>query len=345
MAASAADKDYVHLFLAQLAAAQREAVLIRASIAPAPGATPAPMPPPLPAPEVWIFNEGGGKVTDKLQFTGTISAFKADLALIQLGENDKKDITVDGFQKPYEALMAAIRAGNPGAVILCSGVWGIWPGGDQTKNNLIRAACQKYGAAYADPANRALSESRFTNAGVNWHPGDGGMGAYAEAFWRALTFAFAPVVPRPPGKPVEVDERWGNPPALKWTPVPPVVQDEGHNAAKVTSQGTEGALFWAPLSAGQFGGREVTIRTRVRADSISAKPQPGNGVKLMLRIRNSDGNSEYPQFKLPVGTFPWTDVVWKVRVPGNAVDLGFAIGLEDVSGTVWYDAIHFSTPN
>ena len=194
MAASAADKDYVHLFLAQLAAAQSEAVLISATIAPAPGTTPAPMPPPLPAPEVWIFNEGGGKITDKLQFTGKISAFKADLALIQLGENDKEDITVEGFQKPYEALMAAIRAGNPRAVILCAGVWGIWPGGDQTKNNLIRAACQKYGAtfadlgaAYADPANRALSENRFTNAGVNWHPGDGGMGAYAEAFWRALT--------------------------------------------------------------------------------------------------------------------------------------------------------------
>jgi len=342
MAASAAEKDYCHLFLAQLATARIAQVQNAGN----------PVPPPFPAPEAWIFNEGGGKVTDKLQFTGTISAFKADLALIQLGENDKKDITVEGFQKPYEALLAAIRAGNPRAVILCSGVWGIWPGGDQTKNNLIRAACKKYeavfadlGSAYADPGNHALSENRFTNAAVNWHPGDGGMGAYAEAFWKAFTISYAPVVPRPPGKPVEVDELWGNPTGLKWNPVPTIVQDEGHNVAKITSPGLEGAGSSAPLSATQFGGREVTIRTRVRADSVSAKPKAWNGVKLTLRIRNSAGDTDYPQYNLPVGTYPWTDVNWTVRVPDNAADMGIGIGLEDVSGTVWYDAIHISAPN
>jgi lysophospholipase L1-like esterase len=342
MAASAAEKDYVHLFLAQLAAARIEAAQNAGN----------PAPPSPPAPEVWIFNEGGGMATDQLQFIEKISAFKADLALIQLGENDKKDLTVEGFQKPYEALMAAIRAGNPRAIILCAGVWGIWPGGDETKNTMIRAACKKYGAsfadlgaAYGDPANRALSESRFTNAAVNWHPGDGGMGSYTEAFWKALTLASAPVVPRPPGGPVEVDETWGNPLGFKWNSVPPVAQDEGRNVAKVSSPGTEGAVFWAPLNAGQFGGREVTIRTRVRADSVSDKPHPWNGVKLTLRIRDSEGNTNYPQFKLPAGTFPWTDVNWTVRVPDNAVDMGFAIGLEDVSGTVWYDAIDISTPN
>ena len=346
MAASAAEKDYVHLFLAQLAAS-RSLDQLTASQSLAHLAAP-------PAPEVWIFNEGGGKVTDKLQFTDKISAFKADLALIQLGENDKKDITVDGFQKPYEALIAAIRAGNPRAVILCAGVWGIWPGEDQTKNNLIRAACKKYeaafadlGAAYADPGNRALSENRFTNAAVNWHPGDGGMAAYAEAFWKAFTISYAPVVPRPPGKPVEVDELWGNPTNLKWSgsAVPTVVQDEGHNVAKISSPGSEGAGSSAPLNAGQFGGREVTIRTRVRADSVSAKPKAWNGVKLTLRTRSSDGTVDYPQYNLPVGTFPWTDVNWTVRIPDNTVDMGIGIGLEDVSGTVWYDAIHISAPN
>jgi lysophospholipase L1-like esterase len=344
MAASAPEKDYVHLFLAQLAAARIEKGRYAGN----------PVPPASPAPEIWIFNEGGPKVTDKLQFTGTISAFKADLALIQLGENDKKDITVEGFQKPYEALIAAIRAGNPRAVILCAGVWGIWPTGDQTKNTLIRAACKKYeaafadlGAAYADPGNHALSENRFTNAAVNWHPGDGGMGAYAEAFWKAFTNSYAPVVPRPPGKPVEVDELWGNPTSLKWSGsvVPTIVQDDGHNVAKISSQGPEGAGSSAPLNAGQLGGREVTIRTRVRADSVSAKPKAWNGVKLTLRIRTSEGNTDYPQYNLPVGTFPWTDVVWTVRVPDNAVDMGLGIGLEEVSGTVWYDAIHISTPN
>ena len=330
MAASAADKDYVHLFLAQLAAAH--------------GA-------PAPAPEAWVFREGGGKISDKLPFADKIGAFKADLALVQLGENDK-DVTVEAFQQPYEKLLAAVRAGNPKARILCAGVWGIWPNGDQTKNKMIRAVCKKYGAsfadlgaAYADPGNRVLSENRFTDAAVNWHPGDGGMAAYAEAFWKAFINSSAPVIPRPPGKPVEVDELWGNPLGLKWTPAPPVVQEEGRNVAKISSQGPEGSVSWATLHAEQFGGRQVTIRTRVRADAVSQRLQPWNGVKITLRIRNSEGGVDYPQFQVPAGAFPWMDVDWTVRVPDNAVDMGLGIGLEDVSGTVWYDAIHISTPN
>jgi lysophospholipase L1-like esterase len=183
MGATAQDKDYVHLFLAKLAAAQ------------GPGA---------PAPDVWICAQGGGKITDKLPLADKIAAFHADLALIQLGENDAKNVTVEGFQKPYEKLLTAIRAGNPNARILCVGVWGIWPTGDQTKDVMIRAACAKYGATYADlgaaytdPANRTLSEHRYTNTAVNWHPSDAGMIAYANAFWQALSSP-APTPLNPP---------------------------------------------------------------------------------------------------------------------------------------------------
>jgi len=356
MAATAADKDYVHLFLAKLADARGAGA---------------------PAPEVRSFAEGGGKITDKVPFVDKITAFHADLALVQLGENDNKDVTVEGFQQPYEKLLAAIRAGNPNARILCSGVWGMkWPGVDNPKDTMIRAACQNYGAtfadlgaSFADPANRAGAEHLFTSAGVNWHPSDAGMVAYADAFWKALSSpAPAPANPTPvssaaasppPAIPppassaaaspapeatqAGIDETWGDPLSLKWSHVPPVAQEEGRSVAKISASGTDGAAYGAPLSVALFSGREVEIKTRVRADSVSDKPKRWNGVKLTLRLRNAEGKLDYPQYSLPTGTFPWTDVDWKVQIPDNTVEMDLIIGLESVSGTVWYDAIHIST--
>jgi lysophospholipase L1-like esterase len=345
MAASAADKDYVHLFLAQLAAARIAKGQEAGN----------PVPPAAPAPEVWIFNEGGGKVTDKVPFVDKISAFHADLAIVQLGENDHQNVTVEGFQQPYEKLLAAIRAGNPNARILCAGVWGLWPTGDQTKNVMVRAACQKYGAtfadmskAFSDPANRVGSENRFTNTAVNWHPGDAGMAAYAKAFWEALAsspVAAAPVSASfsPETKPVEINEAWGEK-SLAWAVSPPVVQEEGRNIAKILATGTEGMTFGARLrEVTQLRGRDVRVQTRVRAESVSERPKPWNGVKLMFTVRNAGGKPDYLQFKLPEGAFPWTDVDWTVRIPDDAVSLDLIIGLDNVSGTVWFDAIHIST--
>ena len=357
MAATAADKDYVHLFLAKLADARGAGA---------------------PAPEVRSFAEGGGKITDKVPFVDKITAFHADLALVQLGENDNKDVTVEGFQQPYEKLLAAIRAGNPNARILCSGVWGMkWPGVDNPKDTMIRAACQNYGAtfadlgaSFADPANRAGAEHLFTSAGVNWHPSDTGMAAYADAFWKALTgspsaadspaaagpatasaatdspAAASPAAATPvkAAEPVQIDETWGDPLRLAWSPVPTLAQEDGHSVAKITStDATTGATYAAPLNVSDFSGQTVKISTRVRGDSISDKPNPWNGVKLMLHVRNAEGKLDYPQFKLPTGTFPWTDVAWTVQVPDNTVELYLTIGLEKVTGFVWFDAIHIST--
>jgi hypothetical protein len=342
MAATAADKDYVHRFVAKLVEAQGAGA---------------------PAPDVWNLSEGGGKVTDKVAFVDRITAYHADLALVQLGENDHNNITVEGFQQPYEKLLAAVQAGNPKVRILCVGVWGLWPTGDQTKNQLIRAACQKYGAtfadlggAYADPANRASSEHLFTNVGVNWHPSDSGMAAYADAFWKAFTTApsaptdTAAAAPAPDApvaaaaEPIQIDETWGETLRLAWNPVPPVAQEDGHGIAKITSDdATKNVTFGAPLNVQKFSGQTVKITTRVRADSISDKPNPWNGVKLMFHLRNAEGKLDYPQFKLPTGTYPWTDVAWTVTVPENTVELYLTIGLEKVTGTACYDAIHIST--
>lgn len=170
MAASAEGKDYVHLVLARLAEAQGGVM-----------------------PEHLVAGGRGGKLSDKVAIQQQLTDFKADLAIVQLGENDAENVTVEGFQKPYGELLQAIRSGNPSATILCMGVWSP-PRGNPTKDQFIKAACATHGAVFVDmaaansePENKAEAEGRFTHKGVNWHPGDKGMEAYANAIWTALT--------------------------------------------------------------------------------------------------------------------------------------------------------------
>jgi lysophospholipase L1-like esterase len=358
MGASTADKDWVHLFEAKLNDAR--------------GAD-------TPKPEVLLFAEGGGKITGKIPVLDKITAYGADVALVQLGENDNTDVNQDGFQKPYEQLLAAIRAGNPNVHIFCAGVWGTYPSGPHEKDDMIKAACAKYGAtfvdlggAYADPANRASSQHNYPNPAVGWHPGDGGMAAYANDFWAALTGTTAPPpaapaatadaaasapaaapapAPTAPTTPdstpvVEEKENWGQPTDLKWIPEATVVQLDGKNVAKASvTDATKDCKYGLVLNASEYAGRTITIKTRVKADSVSTPPQPYNGVKIMFRTQNAEGKVDFPGYPMPVGTYDWQEVTWSMRVPDNTVQLWFYIGLEKVSGTVWYDSIDISAGN
>lgn len=180
MAASSEDTDYLHLLYAKLCAAQSS------------------------KPELIVSGAGGGTLAGQLADISTITTHAADLVIIQLGENDRT-VTLDGFQKPYEKLIAAVRSANPAARVYCCGCWGKNP----MKSQLVRNACRSQGAVFVDisavsgdPACSAGSENRFANAGVNWHPGDKGMQGYADAIWNAIREN--PTMPAPTQTPVPV---------------------------------------------------------------------------------------------------------------------------------------------
>jgi hypothetical protein len=93
---------------------------------------------------------------------------------------------VDGFQKPYEKMVAALK--KPNRRILCLSSWG----GNEI-NGLIAKAAKNQGVTYIDigrlnanAANRASAEGNFTNSGVLWHPGNAGMQAIADEIWKVL---------------------------------------------------------------------------------------------------------------------------------------------------------------
>ena len=163
MAASSEGKDYVHLLFAKLCAVQES------------------------KPEL-IVGDAPGTLAGHLAKLSAITAHAADLVVIQLGENDRT-VTVKGFQKPYEKLIAALKEANPAARVFCCGCWGKNP----MKSKLVEDACRSQGAVFvdidaisSDPTCSAGSENRYANVGVNWHPGDKGMQGHADAIWKAI---------------------------------------------------------------------------------------------------------------------------------------------------------------
>ncbi len=332
MAASSEDKDYVHLFLAKLTESQGGK-----------------------APQLIVFAEGGGTITGKGAVKDKIQAVGADLAVIQLGENDK-DTSEAAYKAPYESIIQALKAGNPNVRIFCFGVWG-QPNANGPKDIPIRELCQKHGATYVslvaanrDMTNRAGAEKRFTHAGVNWHPGDKGMQAYADALWQAYTdpaaaaaadaAALASAAPKAVTATVLMTERWDGTSGMKWNPEPKVDTGSGKNAAKIVAPDANGSIMHvAVLPVEKFRGHTIRIKARLKGEAISEKPKPWNGVKVMLQLQNAEAKMDYPQAPTSVGTFDWTDVNWTWRVPENIVSAKLAIGLEKVQGTLYVESI------
>jgi len=171
MAASAADKDYVHL-------------LVR-SLSEMTGSTP----------EVLIENIADFErqydvydVGDKLR---RHLEFKADLVIVAIGENVPALASEDAqttFKNRFVKLLTALKRSSRPAIVVRSCF-----GSDETKDRIMKEACAEVGGIFVDigplsknELNYARSERTFTHAGVAAHPGDRGMKAIAEAILYAI---------------------------------------------------------------------------------------------------------------------------------------------------------------
>ena len=171
MAATAEDKDYVHLVTKSLSAKH--------------GAQP----------EILVKNVAdferahvgydiAGKFADA-------AAFKADLIILCIGENVAALKTPEAqadYQAQVTALLKAIKTNPKAAIIVRSS---FWP--SETKDSAMRQACEAVGGTFVDigalskdEQNYARSERPYKHAGVANHPGDRGMAAIAEAIVKAV---------------------------------------------------------------------------------------------------------------------------------------------------------------
>ncbi len=79
----------------------------------------------------------------------------------------------------------------------------------------------------------------------------------------------------------------------------------------------------------------------VRAENVSDWPNQWNGIKCMMALETPD-RKLWPQAEIGTGSFEWRRVAFTVRVPTNASSASLVLGLEQVTGKVWFDDVKFA---
>lgn len=92
------------------------------------------------------------------------------------------------------------------------------------------------------------------------------------------------------------------------------------------------------LPVEKMRGYVVQFSARIKAENVSRKPQPWNGVKFMAPVV-TDQEKTWPAAELPVGTFGWQKVAFRAVIPEDAKQVNLVVGLEAVTGKAWFDDI------
>lgn len=116
--------------------------------------------------------------------------------------------------------------------------------------------------------------------------------------------------------------------------------DSGWQSARSLCVGsdTNGRTVSVRLPAEVLRGCTVAATAMVKADDVSARPNPWNGVKFMLAIEAPGGRS-WPQASLGVGTFDWQRAAFNAKIPADATAVTLVLGLEQVTGRVCFDNV------
>jgi hypothetical protein len=171
MAATAADKDYVHLITSALAAQTGT------------------------APEAMVENIADFERTpEKFDFKTRLEkplAFKADVVVVAIGENvpaPRTDAAKAAFREHFQKLLATLKSKDGPAVFVRSC---FWP--DPVKDEILKRVSTEAGVTFVDisavgkdPSNRASAERQIAHQGVAGHPGDKGMKAIADVLLKAI---------------------------------------------------------------------------------------------------------------------------------------------------------------
>jgi hypothetical protein len=174
MAASAPEKDYVHLLLRRFTEANH-------------GRKPQAM-----IENIADFERHYDRMDVRKEYK-RYADFKADLVILAIGENVRPLPTQKdkgGFKTAVAQLLALVNRGVAPRILVRSS---FWPNKDH--DEILRQACAEAHGTFVDlgelgndPSNRAASEQKFNYLkypGVAGHPGDKGMAAIAEAIWKA----------------------------------------------------------------------------------------------------------------------------------------------------------------
>jgi hypothetical protein len=190
MAASAEEKDYVHV--------------LAASIARLTGSKP----------ELRVANIADfERQFDRFDLDSFKEhlAFRPDIIVVAIGENVSALTTEQAratYKDRFGKLLARLKENGQPAIYVRSC---FWP--DKTKDDIMQQCCKAAGSVFVDighlgrdASNQARSERSIAHGGVAGHPGDKGMKAIADALLKAMTTGSNRLVPKPPATTPARDE-------------------------------------------------------------------------------------------------------------------------------------------
>jgi hypothetical protein len=171
MAASALEKDYVHLLIERLSQLTGTAPQFRI--------------------ESGVDLERDYRTCDVAAMAEKYREFQPGWVVLAIGENVPAFETEDDqamFLAAVTGLLKALKENGDPALFVRSCFWQ-----EPVRDGLLRQACQAAGGVFVDisalggnEANYARSERLFQHDGVAAHPGDRGMQAIADAIWKAM---------------------------------------------------------------------------------------------------------------------------------------------------------------
>ncbi|MBN2133694.1 MAG: cellulase family glycosylhydrolase [Sedimentisphaerales bacterium] len=119
------------------------------------------------------------------------------------------------------------------------------------------------------------------------------------------------------------------------------VFDAGYSGQgiRIANADSNSAVYISTTLPADLKGYPVYLSAIVRGSDISPKPNHWNGVKCMMVYKTSDGETGYPQADADIGTFGWTNIACLIYLPQTVTNISLTLGLEKVSGTVWFDDV------
>ncbi|OIN60572.1 SGNH/GDSL hydrolase family protein [Arsenicibacter rosenii] len=171
MAASSADKDYVHLLTAQLK--NRYADI---QVKPIAGSS---------FERTWWTYDMSSSLDEHLPFDGN----GPDLVIVRIGENmDDTQVEPQNLERYYRQLLDYLIKYSKGPVkVVCTTTF---YAGQEKANAVIRKVAAEKGYPVADIQSLAgdatLRATQYSNAGLAQHPNDAGMQKIADLIWQVV---------------------------------------------------------------------------------------------------------------------------------------------------------------
>ncbi|MCL5099363.1 MAG: glycoside hydrolase family 5 protein [Candidatus Omnitrophica bacterium] len=112
-----------------------------------------------------------------------------------------------------------------------------------------------------------------------------------------------------------------------------------------SAQASGGHMIRLPLDLARYRRCRLLFECMAKADNVSKPPASYLGVKFMLHYQSKTAGPIWQNEGDVYGTFDWRKLEFTSRIAPDATDGEIDLGLQESSGTVWFDAVKITVLN